>query len=120
MDSSSASASGSLVSSSTRSSVSDPPNTRAPPQADPRPMARQPLPDPLWAPDACLRCGYSLGEVPDIATCPECGQRYGPDILILAGVPQSRRGDPWRRCAWIILCIAAFMFTTFLGPLLIF
>lgn len=38
----------------------------------------------------CVNCHYPLVDLPDQGTCPECGQRYNIDLVIMAW----RIGDP--------------------------
>jgi hypothetical protein len=69
----------------------------------------RPLPDPQWAaPEFCVRCGYCLTGLAPPSRCPECGAPFLEKQLILCGVPRSTAGtSPVRRTAWVLLIVAA-------------
>jgi hypothetical protein len=66
----------------------------------------EPKSDPLRL-TRCMRCGYSLENLPDEGTCPECGLEYDQSIVVFYGEGRDTNAffDPTGSRVAVLLCL---------------
>jgi len=68
-------------------------------------------------PARCGGCGYRLIGLPSIGKCPECGEPYSPDELVLFGWGVAKSAQLWnaRRGRAFLVVLSVFGWWTFQG-----